>query len=83
VKDRTTLVIGSVVVAAAIVVAFTIHQARVVCSQGAGGGGVPPPCPQPTGHLVLIRAIVMIGGLVIAAFIYFGNRTLRNRRRET
>ena len=67
-KDRFALIVGTIVVVGSIIVALAIHAPRLVCSSP--GGTVPLKCPQPTNHLVIERAGIIVGGVIIALAIY-------------
>jgi hypothetical protein len=79
-RKPLALIAGTIIVAVSIAVAFSIHEQRVFCSYL--GGSPAPKCPQPADHLLLVRAGIIAGGLVIAFAIYFGSRVLVNRRRQ-
>jgi len=76
-KDRFALIVGTIVVAGSIIAALAIHAPRLVCSYP--GGGVPPKCPQPTNHLVIERAGIIVGGMIIALAVYIASRILGSR----
>jgi hypothetical protein len=78
-KERVALAVGSIIVVLSVVIAFVIHLPIVRCSYL--GGEVAPKCPQPTGWLIVIRAGIIICGLIIALAIYIATRRLARRRR--
>jgi len=78
-RNQLTLAAGSVIILAAIAVAFAINYPKVECSRL---GGEAIPCPQPDHHLGLIRAGIMVAGLIVAIIVY-GASWIMARRRET
>jgi hypothetical protein len=72
-RNYLALAAGTVIIFAAITVAFTVNYPQVRCSRLAGQD---IPCPQPDHHLGLIRVAIMASGLMVAMIVYFASRVM-------
>lgn len=76
-RNRVTIVVGSLIVAGSIVLAVVIQSPRVNCSYPPGP---PPPCP--TKDLTALRIGIVAAGFIIALLILIGGRVWSHRRRQ-
>lgn len=76
-RDRITIVAGSLIVAGSIALAVVIHSPRLHCSYSAG---TPSPCP--TKDLTALRVGIVAAGFIVALLILIGGRVWSHRRRR-
>jgi hypothetical protein len=74
-RNRVTIIAGSLIVAGSIVLAVVLQSPRVNCSYPAGA---PSPCP--TEDLIGWRIGIVAAGFVIALLILIGGRIWSHRR---
>lgn len=76
-RDRVTIIAGSVIVAGSIVLAVVIPSPGLHCSYP---GGTPPPCP--TEDLTGLRVGIVAAGFIVALLILIGGRVRSYRRHQ-
>jgi hypothetical protein len=78
-RDRLTIVAGSLIVGASIVVAIAIHRPVVHCSYP---GGAPPPGCITSDYSMTLRVEIVIAGFIVGLIILIGGRIWSHRTRQ-
>jgi len=79
IRDRITIIAGSLIVAGSIVLAIVIHRSVVHCSYI---GNVPPPGCITSDYSMTLRVGIVIVGFIVALLILIGGRVWSHRRRQ-
>ena len=77
IKDRITVLIGLIVVAASIIWALELRGRHIYCSAD-------PRCPQPADiSLIGLRITIVIAGVIVAGLIILGVRSITRQNSRT
>jgi hypothetical protein len=78
-RDRVTIIAGSLTVAGSIALAFVIHRPDVHCSYI---GNVPPPGCISSDYSMTLRVGIVVAGFIVALLILIGGRVWSHRSHQ-